>query len=238
MRTRLLCCIAAALAVSCINRVALTPPQERTAYSGVALPFGQAGEIPPEPKVLWAFGAGRPPLPGAAVSPTFARAGVYTIVETIQDKDGQARTARTHVAALLRTLPRALRGDVRAARLLPSPWTKVPLHRELAGKLALGSFFEEVTRTLTDAVGFNVLDPIAAVANGFDPAKGAAFFTVPQDAEALVLAVGALDDAKALGSAKRLLGSSHKILRYAGGAFQLTDSTLPDGTAAVRGPNL
>src|SRR5258708_10263199 len=117
MRPRLLCSIAAALAVSCIKRVAPTPPQERPAYSGVALPFGQPGEIPPESKVTWDFGDGTPPLTGAAVSHVFARAGVYTIVETITDKDGQSRTARTHVAAVLRSLPMPLPGHGTAALL-------------------------------------------------------------------------------------------------------------------------
>src|SRR5258708_3856504 len=114
MRT-LLCCIVAALAVSCIKRVIPTPPDGRTAYSAVALPFGQPGEIPPESKGPGASGDATPPLTGAAVSHVFARAGVYTIVETITDKDGQSRTARTHVAAVLRSLPMALPGDVKAA---------------------------------------------------------------------------------------------------------------------------
>jgi len=237
MRTRLLCCVAAAVAISCIKRVSPTPPGERTTYSGIALPFGQPGEIPPDSTVIWDFGDGTPPFTGRTVSHAFGRAGVYTIVETIRDKDGQIRTARTHVVALLRTVPMAVPGDVKAALLLPSPWTKVPLHREVAGKLALGSFFNEVARTVSDAAGFEALDPNAVAANGFDPAKGAAFFTVPQDPEALVLAVGTLDDTKSLEAAKRLLGSPHTVGRYGGGAFQLSASKLPDGTPILVGQN-
>jgi hypothetical protein len=237
MRTRLLCCVAAALATSCIKRVSPTPPDERTTYSGIALPFGQQGEIPEGSTVIWDFGDGTPPVTGLRVSHAFGPAGVYTIVETIQDKDGQTRTARTHVAALLRTLPMAVPGDVKAALLLPSPWTKVPLHREVAGKLALGNFFDEMARSVSVAAGFDALDPNAAAANGFDPAKGAAFFTVPQDPEALVMAVGTLDDAKSLEAAKRLLGSPHTVGRYGGGAFQLSASKLPDGTPLLLGQN-
>jgi hypothetical protein len=90
----------------------------------------------------------------------------------------------------------AVPGDVKAVLMLPTPWNKVQLHREVAGKLALGTFFDDVARAVSEATGFDALDPTAAAANGFDPAKGVAFFTVPQDPEALVLAVGTLDDAK------------------------------------------
>src|SRR5437868_1951857 len=143
MRIGLLFCAAAILATSCIKRVAPNPPDERTTVNGVPLPFSERAELPEGTQVVWDFGDGTPPVTGAQVQHVFARAGVYTIVETIQDKDGQSRSARTHVAALLRTLPMAVPGDVRAALLLPAPWKKVALHRELAGKLSLGGFFDE-----------------------------------------------------------------------------------------------
>jgi len=237
MRTRLLCCIAAAVATSCIKRVQPNPPDDRTTYAGVPLQFGQRDEVAEGSQVTWDFGDGTPPATGAQVSHAFGRAGVYTIVEAVKDKDGESRTARTHVAALLRTVPMAVPGDVRAALLLPTPWAKVRLHREIAGKLSLGHFFDEVARTVSEASGFDALDAKAAEESGFDPQKGAAFFTVPQDAEALVLAVGTLDDAKSLEAARRLLQSQHAVGRYGGGAFQLIDSKLPDGTPIVLGQN-
>src|SRR5207249_187898 len=65
--------------------------------------------------------------------------------------------------------------------------------------------------------------------------KGAGFFTVPQDPEALVFAVGTLDDAKALAAARRLLSSPRGVGRFGAGPFQLSDAKLPDGTPVVLG---
>jgi hypothetical protein len=237
MGTRLLCCVAALAAVSCIKRVFPGPPDDRTTVSGVPVRFDEKAEVPPDSKVIWDFGDGTPKATGAHATHVFARAGIYTIVEAIEDKDGTSRSARTHVAALLRSLPLAVPGDARAALLLPAPWAKVSLHREIAGKLALGGFFDELARTVSAAAGFDALDPKAAEANGFDPAKGAAFFTLPQDPEALVMAVGTLDDALSFAAARRLLTSPHTVGRYGGGAFQLSDAKLPDGTPILLGQN-
>ena len=237
MRNRLLLCVAAVLATSCIKRVAPTPPDERASISGAPLTFTEPAALPEGSQVIWDFGDGTPRSAGARVTHAFLRAGVYTIVETIQDKDGQTRTARTHVVANLRALPMAVPGDVRAALLVPAPWARVPLHRQVAGKLGLGGFFDEVARTVSEAAGFDVLDPKAAEANGFDPAKGFAFFTVPQDPEALVLAAGILDETKSLEAARRLLGSRKTVGRYGGGAFQLTDARMADGTPVLLGQN-
>jgi hypothetical protein len=237
MGTRLLCCVAALAAVSCIKRVTPSPPDDRTTVSGAPVNFDEKAEIPPDSQVIWDFGDGTPKVKGAHATHVFARAGIYTIVETIEDKDGTSRSARTHVAALLRSLPLAVPADVRAALLLPAPWAKVSLHREIAGKLSLGGFFDEVARTVSAAAGFDVLDPKAAEASGFDPAKGAAFFTLPQDPEALVMAVGTLDDALSFAAARLLLTSPHTVGRYGGGAFQLSDAKLPDGTPILLGQN-
>src|SRR3954469_5216138 len=108
MRIRLLCCLV--LAVSCAKRINPDPGNDRTAYSGVWLRFGEAQAVPEGVEVLWDFGDGSPPLAGATVNHAFPRAGVYTVVETIRDKDGQTRTARTHVTALKRTVQMALPG--------------------------------------------------------------------------------------------------------------------------------
>jgi len=162
---------------------------------------------------------------------------VYTVVETIRDKDGDVRSARTHVAALRRTVPMAVPADVRAALIVPAPWAKVAVHREVAGKLSLGPFFDEVARTVSEAAGFDALDPKAAAANGIDPDEGVAFFTVPQDPEALVMAVGTSDDEKSLAAARRLLTWPKGVGRYSAGPFQLTEGKLPDGTPLWLGQN-
>lgn len=237
MRTRLLCCIAALSTAACIKRVSPTPPDERRAFTGVPLPFVEPSGIPEGSQVLWDFGDGTPPAVGARVTHAFGKAGVYTIVETIRDKDGQSRTARTHVVAALRTLPMAVPGDVRAALFFPAPWARMELHRDIAAKLALSGFFDELTRAVSDAAGFDALDPKAVEANGFDAGKGVAFFTVPQDPEALVLAVGTVDDARSLQAARKLLGSAHPAGRSSSGSFQLRDAQLPDGSPILLGQN-
>lgn len=237
MRNRLLLCAAAVLASSCIKRVGPTPPDERAGISGAPLAFAESADLPEGSQVFWDFGDGTPAATGARVSHAFLRAGVFTIVETIQDKDGKSRTGRTHVISNPRSVPMAVPGDVRAALLLPAPWAKVPLHRQVAGKLGLGAFFDEVARTVSEAAGFDALDARAAESSGFDPDKGFAFFTVPQDPEALVLAAGILDEGKSLQAARRLLGSQKAVGRYGGGAFQLAEAKLPDGTPVLLGQN-
>src|SRR5690348_1129985 len=120
MRTRLLCVLAALLASSCIKRVAPDPGADRTAIASVPVSFGQQGELPPEGEILWDFGDGATAT-GAQVTHAFQRPGVYTIVETVKDKDGKTRTARTHVVASPRPVPVAIPPDVRAALMMPTP---------------------------------------------------------------------------------------------------------------------
>src|SRR3989454_6106969 len=235
MRTRLVCCLLVLL--SCVKRITPDPGADRTTYSGAALRFGEAQQVSEGTQILWNFGDGTPPQQGASVVHAFSRAGVYTVVETIKDKDGQVRSSRTHVTALRRTVPMALPGDVRAALLVGTPWLRMAVHREVAAKLSMGSFFDDLARSVSEGAGFDVLDARAADENGFDPDKGVALFTVPQDPEALVFAVGTSDDAKALEAARRLLTSARAVGRYGGGPFTLQDAKLPDGTPMVAGRN-
>lgn len=238
MRTALVFC-AVLLAAGCVKRVAPSPGEDRTILSGVPLRFGQAQELPEGTTITWDFGDGTPPQTGAVVDHAFphAGAGVYTVVETVHDKDGQVRSARTHVVALRRSVPMAVPADVRAVLMMERPWERVQVHREVAGKLSLGAFFDEVAGTVSEAAGFDALDPRAAAANGFDPDEGVAFFTVPQDPEALVFAVGTSDDGKSLAAAKRLLSSARSWSRGTTGPFQLTDAKLPDGSPVQLGQN-
>jgi hypothetical protein len=223
--------------LSCVKRITPDPGVDRTTYAGIPLRFGEAQQVPEETRIFWDFGDGTPPQQGPSVVHAFSRAGVYTVVETIKDKDGQTRSSRTHVTALRRTVPMALPGDARAALMVGSPWLRMAVHREVAAKLSMGSFFDELARSVDEGAGFDVLDAHAADENGFDPDKGVALFTVPQDPEALVFAVGTSDDAKALEAARRLLTSARAVGRYGGGPFTLQDAKLPDGTPIVTGRN-
>jgi len=235
MRTRLLLCLL--ILLSCVKRISPDPGDARTTYTGVPLRFGESQQVPEGTEILWDFGDGTAQGQGASVVHAFPRAGVYTVVETIRDKDGQMRTARTHVTALERTVAMAVPGDARAALLIPAPWARLAIHREVAAKLSLGASLDELARSLGAGAGFDVLDPRAAEANGFDPQKGIAFFTVPQDPEALVFAIGSSDEKKSLAAARQLLGSARTLGRYGGGPFQLGDATLPDGTPILVGRN-
>jgi len=237
MRHRLLCSLALLAAVSCIKRVAPTPGEDRTTLSGVWLRFGQPQQLPEGTTITWDFGDGTTPQTGASVDHAFPRAGVYTVVETVKDKDGQTRSARTHVVALRRSVPMAVPADARAVLMMERPWARVSTHREVAGKLSLGHFFDEAARMISEAAGFDALDLQAAQANGFDPDEGVAFFTLPQDPEALVFAVGTSDDGKSLEAARRLLTSPKGWSRAANGPFQLSDAKLADGTPVLLGQN-
>jgi hypothetical protein len=234
MRTRLFCCLLVLL--SCAKRINPEPGESRTTYSGVPLRFGEQQQVPQGAEILWEFGDGTQEK-GASVVHAFPRAGVYTVVETIRHPDGQMRSARTHVVALRRPVPMAVPPDVRASLLVATPWARMPLHREIAAKLSLDAALNELARSVSEAAGFDVLDAKAAEANGFDPEEGLAFFTVPQDPEALVFAIGTLDDARPLAAARRLLSSTRTLGRYGSGPFQLEEARLPDGAPLLVGRN-
>jgi hypothetical protein len=235
MRIRLLCCLL--VAVSCAKRINPDPGADRTTYSGVWLRFGEAQEVPEGVQILWDFGDGTAPGAGPTVNHAFPRAGVYTVVETVQDKDGQTRTARTHVTALKRTVPMAVPADVRATLMVPAPWKRMAVYREVAARLSLGATLDELARAIGGGAGFDVLDANAVSAGGFDPDEGLALFTTPQDPEALVFAIGTSDDAKSLATARRLLTSSQAVGRYGGGPFDLREGRLADGSPVLLGRN-
>src|SRR3954462_13326706 len=110
MRTRLSTVAAALLLCSCIKRVNPDPGGDRSAVSGAWLRFGQEEALPEGSEAQWDFGDGTPQQKGVAVTHAFPRAGVYTVVETIVDKDQKTRSARTHVAVLRRDVAMACRG--------------------------------------------------------------------------------------------------------------------------------
>ncbi|TMB19945.1 MAG: PKD domain-containing protein, partial [Deltaproteobacteria bacterium] len=147
MRTRLVCCLLVLL--SCVKRITPDPGADRTTYSGAALRFGEAQQVPEGTQILWDFGDGTPQQQGPSVVHSFSRAGVYTVVETIRDKDGQTRSSRTHVTALQRTVPMAVPADVRAALLVATPWARMAVHREVAAKLSMGSLLDDLARSVS-----------------------------------------------------------------------------------------
>src|SRR3954468_17943263 len=169
MRTRLLACVLVALMSACVKRVAPSATGTQTTISGLFLRFGEPQEVPEGTQVLWSFGDGTPDQQGASADHAFPRARVYTVVETIKDKDGQTRAARTHVTVLRRTVQMAVPAEVRAALMVPTPWKRLSVHRDVATRLSLGAFFDEVSASVSGGAGFDVLDPKAADSNGFDP---------------------------------------------------------------------
>ena len=238
MRARILCSAAAALALSCVKRINPDPGGDRTTYSGVPLQFGRKQDLPQGTTISWNYGDGTPEQTGAQVTHAFPRAGVFTVVETVRDKDGQTRTARTHVAALRRAVAMAVPADARAALIVERPWQKLKIHREVASKLSLGGLFDELFRAISEGAGFEVLDASTADANGFDPDEGFAMFTLPQDREALVFAIGTSDETRALAAARRLLTSPQAPGRVArSGPYELIEQRLQDGTPVIVGTN-
>src|SRR5712692_6257130 len=222
------------LCAACARHVAPAPGEDRTVVSGVPVAYGSDQDLPKGTRVIWDFGDGTPPVEGARVEHAFPRAGAYRVTETVVDADGQKRSASAKATVLRRPVPAAVPVDVRAAWVHERPWERVNVHRATAAKLALSDVFEETAAELSDALGFDALDARAAQENGFDPDEGLALFTVPQDPEALVAAVGSSDDAKALAAVKRLLSRASEG-RFAGGPFQLTDTRTQNGVPVLLG---
>jgi len=227
-------CAALLLCAACARHVAPAPGEDRTAVSGVPVVFGSEQDLPKGTRIVWDFGDGTPPAEGSRVEHAFPRAGAYRVTETVIGSDGQKQSASVKVTVLRRPVPAAVPPDVRAAWVQERPWDRVTVHRGTAAKLALTDMFDETAAELSDALGFDALDPRAAQENGFDPDEGLALFTVPQDAEALVAAVGTSDDAKALAAVKRLLSRASEG-RFAGGPFQLTDTKTQNGVPMLLG---
>ncbi len=232
---RLLLCAAFCFASSCIKRVAPGAVEDRVTTSGVPVTFGQPRALPDGTQILWDFGDGTSPAIGPVVAHAFPHSGAFTITQTLRDRDGQQRTATSHATVKARTVAMAVPADVRGVLLVPRPWARLQQHRRTAERLSLGAFYDEVVRSLSDGLGFDALDPKQADANGFDPDEGLALYTVPQDPEALVIAIGTSDDAKSLAAVRRLLGRERVAGRFSGGAVTLSETRLDDGTRALTG---
>jgi hypothetical protein len=232
MRTPLATVAVAVLCCSCIKRVTPDPGADRTVMSGVLVRFGQPEALPEDSEARWNFGDGSPDEKGVAVNHAFPRAGVYTVVETIVDKDQKSRSARTHVTVLRRDVAMAVPAQIHAVLLAQRPWARMDVHRAVAEKLSLGQLFDDVARSVGEAAGFDPLDPKAAEAAGFDPDEGVALYTIPEDPESLIIAVGTSDDKKSLETTKRVLTRDGRG-RYGGGPFQLGEVKLGSTTALV-----
>ena len=227
--------VALSVCCACVKRIAPSAGEDRTSLSGVSQKFGSDEQAPEGTKVSWDFGDGTPPASGVHVEHPFPRAGAFTVTQIVADKDGQERRASAHVTVLRRSVPMAVPADARAALILQYPWGRIALHRQVAARLALSGLFEETARAFNEALGFDSLDPQAALANGFDTDEGFALFTVPQDPEALIVAVGTSDDAKSLAAVRRMLTHEKGAGKLAGGPFTLSEGKLADGTPVVLG---
>ena len=227
-------CATLLVCAACARHVAPAPGDDRTVASGVPVTYGTDQSLPKGTRIVWDFGDGTPPVEGARVEHAFPRAGSYRVTETVVGSDGQKQSASANATVLRRPVPASVPADVRAAWVQERPWDRVAVHRATAAKLSLSDGFEEMNAELSDALGFDALDARAASENGFDPDEGLALFTVPQDQEALVAAVGTSDDAKALAAVKRLLSKASEG-RFAGGPFQLSDTRTENGVPVLLG---
>jgi PKD domain-containing protein len=233
MRFRVACAVLVCCA-ACARNIAATPGEDRTVASGVPVTYGSQRDLPEGTRIVWDFGDGSSPAEAARVEHAFPRAGTYRVTQTIVGQNGQKQSASANATVLRRSVAAAVPADVRAVWIQEHPWERVALHRATARKLGLADVFEETARALSEALGFDALDGRAALENGFDPDEGFALFTVPQDAEALVVAVGTSDDAKSLAAVKRLLSRAVEG-RFAGGPFQLTDTKMESGVPMLFG---
>ncbi|HWE24332.1 MAG TPA: PKD domain-containing protein [Myxococcales bacterium] len=227
-------CAAFLVCAACARSIAPAAGEDRTVTSGVPITYGSQRDLPPGTRIVWDFGDGTPPVEGPRVEHAFPRAGAYRVTQSVITADGTKASASANATVLRRPVAAAVPQDVRAAWVQEHPWERVSLHRATARKLGLADLFDETARQLSDALGFDALDSRAAQENGFDPDEGLALFTVPQDAEALVVAVGTSDDAKSLAAVQRLLSRAVEG-RFAGGPFRLSDTKMQDGVPMLFG---
>jgi hypothetical protein len=227
-------CAALLVCAACAHRVAPSAGGDRTVMSGVPVVYGSDQQVPKGTRIVWDFGDGTPPVEGPRTEHAFPHAGTFRVTQTVIGADGEKQSATATATVLRRAVPAAVPSEVRAVWIQEHPWERVALHRQTAAKLGLGDVFDETARELSDALGFDAVDPRAAAQNGFDPDEGFALFTVPQDPEAFVAAVGTNDDAKALAAVKQLL-SRAVAGRFTGGPFQLTDTRVQNGAAILLG---
>ena len=231
----LLCAVSLALLASCAHtRVPAYAGEDRTAQSGVPSAFDAPGGLPEGTEVIWDFGDGTPPVKGSALH-AFPRAGEFTVTQTVQDKDGEKRTSTARVHVLRRSVPMAIPPDARAALVAQWPWARVSLQREIAARLGVRDFYDQLARSISDAVGFDVTSAEAASQNGIDPDEGLGIFTVREDPEALLVAVGVSDEVKAEAAVRKLLERDLTSISPTLKPFQLSEAKLPGGVRAVTG---
>jgi hypothetical protein len=231
---RKVACAALLVCAACARRVAPSAGGDRTVVSGVPVAYGSDRDVPKGTRIVWDFGDGTPAVEAARAEHAFPRAGTFRVTETVIGSDGEKRSASATATVLRRSVPAAVPADVRAVWIQEHPWDRIALHRATAAKLGLGDVFDETARELSDALGFDAVDSRAAAQNGFDPDEGFALFTVPQDPEAFVAAVGTNDDAKSLAAVKQLL-SRAVAGRFTGGPFQLSDTRVQNGVPVLLG---
>ncbi len=229
MRIRLLCCAVLFSSLACIHRVAPGATPIASAPAGTEVKLGEPQLLPEGTSVHWQFGDGTPEQVGAQVTHVFPHAGDFTVVETVQDKDGEKRSLELHAMITRRGVAQAIPADARSALILERPWARFEVQRKAAERVGLGELFHQTDRDFSDLFGFAASDPKAAEENGADVDEGIGLYTVPQDLEALVACAGVSNPEKAVQSLQHLLARDH------GGAFALHPAALPDGTAVTLG---
>lgn len=226
MRLALAACVAL-LCASCVKRIAPSAGDDRTVGSGVPQQFGKDQDVPSDTAVTWDFGDGTPPQAGPRVVHAFPRAGNFVVTETVR-KGSEQRTSSARITVLRRTVARAVPADARGVFIAERPWARAKVARAVARRMGLGDLYDETASAVNEAVGFDTTDPQAVADNGIDPDEGVALYTVPQDPEALVVAIGIHDLPRAEAALRKLLTASVE-------PFSLSEVRLPSGQRAVVG---
>ncbi len=234
---RRLAFVFASLLLACAHqRLPADAGGDRTTQSGVPVHFGGLGPLPEGVTARWNFGDGTPEVAAAQADHAFPRAGAFTVTETVLQKGGSDPVVATaKVTVLRRPVPAAVPPSARAALVTERPWARVALQRSVAARLGLRDFYDQVAASVSSAIGFDVTSAEQATLNGFDPDEGLAIFTVREDPEALMVAVGVADEAKAEAALRRLLERDGSAQSAQLRPFQLAEGKLKGGARAVVG---
>ena len=231
MRTRLLVCVLAALAASCVKRVAPSPGDTRTTLSGFVV-VRRPQEMPEGTQVAWSFGDGTPDQQGPAVDHVFPGRRLYGVETTGQGRPVPRRPHPRHLLAPHRADGGAGGGPRRA----------VGAHAVGAGSPCTATW----PRSSRSAPSSTRCPPWSARARGSTCStprqpiptalsrQGSRLLHRPADPEALVFAIGTST------TPRRSPPPQAPRQRESGGPLrrrrvQLSIPTLPDGYAGLLG---
>ncbi len=213
------------LLVLCAGCAGFRPvaPARQQAFAGETMEIALA-EPPPEDAALrWSPGDGSEPVEGRVLRHAWQVPGQYTVTV-----EGSGGADRFEVEVAPRPVLRAIPASVRFALVLPDGWSRLERFTSFARR-----FFpaEQVTETLdrvAQRLGADPADPGQLVAQGIDPAEGLGIAVFDFDASAAWIAVGILDEGKAIELAQRLF-DVREVEPIETEAGQLFVGILPEG---------